>query len=171
MIEFMHPVCEGGFGWSLIGKQLRLYGVFLLITGTSGLACQVNCRGNVGGPSEAEMARSGPENWSVEGRSWKVTSTYYLALPEGLQFTIEVPVADVPATMADAERMAWPVMRHAYEKRIYARTHLSKLGGGSAAPERIGVSLFRSDGIHTKGMRVALSFAEIRDRIEREQRR
>ena len=113
------------------------------------------------------MARTGPETWDIDGRSWKIASTYYLTLPEGLQFTVEVPVAEVPATMAEAETTGWPVVRYVYEKRIYGRVRLSTPGREMpTSPERIGVSLFTSDGIHNKGMRVAFSFSEIRSRLK-----
>jgi hypothetical protein len=150
-----------------------LLGVALLVCLGPSLACKVNCwwKQGGGGAPAVEIARTAPETWTVDGRPWRIEGTYYLDLPEGLQFTIDVPVADVPATMRAAEEMAWPVVRYAYEKGLYARAQLSRPGGAKqSSPQRIGVSLFRTEGSYTKGMRVAFTFADIRARLERERR-
>jgi hypothetical protein len=130
------------------------------------------CQARVGGPGTNAsvgfnpMGASGPEQWVVNGVASSVAATYYLALGPGqLQFTIEVPVAEIPDTEAAALAVAWPYIRHAFEQKLYQRTSIKNVGEGSVQPSRIGVALFHKEGANTRGMRVALSMDEIRQRV------
>jgi hypothetical protein len=104
--------------------------------------------------------------WVIDGKATQIASTYYLALPEGLQFTIETPVETIPYVESDAVDEAWPLMKHAFEKGIYTRTKIHALGSGDVVPGRIGVAFFKKQGAETKGMRVALSVGEIEFRLK-----
>jgi hypothetical protein len=132
-------------------------------------ACQVRCNAGVGGAQPGpRLAAAGPETWTIEGKSWRIESTYYLALPEGLQFTLDVPVEKVPELEATALEQAWPVIRHVYVEKIYLRARVSAFGADNLEATRIGVSFFRKEGMRTHGMRVAMSVGEIRDRLQSE---
>ena len=132
-------------------------------------ACQVRCNADVGGAQPgARLAAAGPETWTIDGKSWRIESTYYLALPEGLQFTLDVPVEKVPELEVTALEQAWPIIRHAYVEKIYLRARVSAFGADNLAASRIGVSFFRTEGIRTHGMRVAMSIGEIRERLQSE---
>ena len=125
----------------------------------------------VGTAGNQAMARSGPEQWIVDGESCKIASTYYLRLPEGLQYTIEYPYSfrNSDTDMNDDRALAvvFPIIKHAYTNGLYKRASISKLREGALAPSRIGVTLFdRRDG-RVQGYRVALSLDEIRKRIGR----
>jgi len=112
------------------------------------------------------MAVNGPEKWVVNGVSSPVAATYYLALGPGqLQYTIEVPMADVPDTEAAALPVAWPYIRHAFEQKLYQRASIKKIGADVLQPSRIGVALFHGEAANARGIRVGLSLEEIRRRI------
>src|SRR5688500_1527476 len=76
---------------------------------------------HVGGP--APMAKAGPESWNVGDTQYRLAATYYLALPEGIQYTIEYEVPNANqldgVTEARANEMAFPLMRYAYEHGSY----------------------------------------------------
>ena len=106
------------------------------------------------------MAWSGPELWQIDDRKYQIRSTYYLALPEGLQFTIEYPYAfSSPlseVTREQALQVAMPLIRHAYDAGLYKRSQVTKVGAGSVEPTRIGVVLVQGEGPAQRGYRVAL---------------
>lgn len=143
-------------------------GVLLAATLLGG--CQVHCGANVGGAGHgAPMASAGPETWIIDGQPHSIAATYYLALPEGLQFTIEVPVEKVPELEVTALDEGWPIIKHAYEDKIYLRSAVRAFDVDNVTASRIGISLFRQEGMRTRGMRAAMSLSEIRERIDREQ--
>ncbi len=107
-------------------------------------------------------ATAGPGEWEVDGTPYTVTTVYVLDLPEGLQYTIEHPhpfgPADANMDDARALEIAFPLMRHAYEKGLYK--------GGPQTPSRIGVVLYEKRGGRVHGYRIGLSLDEIRQRGE-----
>lgn len=117
------------------------------------------------------MARSGTEAWNIGGKKYKIAATYYLALPQGLQFTIEYELPGAAATTlagisdADAYDIAFPLMRYACEHRAYERAQIAELTNGSQKVSRIGVALFRRSSLGVGGYRVARSIADIQARI------
>jgi hypothetical protein len=110
------------------------------------------------------MAQQGLETWAIDGTSSRIDATYYLALPQGLQYTIEVPVESVPESESAALEMAWPYMRYAYEHKLYLRTHIAR-DGSDVEATRIGVALVKHIGIENRGNRVAMSITDIQARI------
>ena len=63
--------------------------------------------------------------------------------------------------------IVFPLMKHAYEKGLYKRTYLAKLGEGALHPTRIGVTLLERRGPErVQGYRIGLSVEQIRERIE-----
>ena len=113
------------------------------------------------------MALEGPSTWSIGGTPYRVSATYHLALPEGLQYTIdyELPAATpLPKEQEPALAFAFPLMRHAVESGLYQRTSVNKVGAGSLSPSRIGVALYHQEGLRRRGYAVALSVDEIRQR-------
>jgi len=105
----------------------------------------------------------------VDGKTWDIAATYYLRLPQGLQFTIEYPYRFNGAAerMNDEGALAivFPLMKHAYTKGLYRRGAILKVGEGRLTPSRIGVTLFEKVNGNVHGYRVGLSLAQIRERI------
>jgi hypothetical protein len=130
--------------------------------------CFVRCGGPPvsGAAGFNPIAPLGSETWDIDGTPHQVAATYYLHLPEGFQFTIEVPVSGTPPTdEAAALVQAWPYMRYAYETKRHLRTTVSKVGDGQLSTDRIGVALFQRDGVATRAYRVSLPVQEIEDRV------
>jgi hypothetical protein len=126
----------------------------------------------VGTAGNQLLAQSGPEEWIVDGKAYKIASTYYLRLPEGFQYTIEYPYrfSQTDRNMDDDRALAavFPLMKHAYTNGLHTRASVTKIGQGALVPSRIGVTLFEKDGGNTRGYRVALSLDQIKKRIEQE---
>ncbi|MCK4627285.1 MAG: hypothetical protein KAV00_18370 [Phycisphaerae bacterium] len=120
------------------------------------------------------MAQSGSEQWQIDGKEYRIESTYYLALPEGLQYTITIEYPwkfegpEVPMNDERALEIVFPLMKHAYEKGFYKRANISKAGQGALSPSRIGVAIIKVGEQTLSGYRVALSLDEIKRRIEQE---
>lgn len=152
----------GGFG--LIAHTILA--LFLPLSYGAGAAQPVGTAGN------QPFAQSGSEEWVIDGKTYCISSTYYLRLPEGFQFTIEYPYRFVQAdTHMNDERaleIVFPMMKHAYRSNLYKRTSVTKLGQGQLVPSRIGVVLFERRGGSSRGYRVALSLDQIRERIEQD---
>ncbi len=133
------------------------------------LGCNVNFDSNTSGHSP--MARQGPETWEINGKKMDITSSYYLALPEGLQYTIECPwkFGDPNRAISKEEAMnaAFPLIRYAYEKELYKRSSITKVGSGPMEATRIGVVLSETNGQGTRGYRIGLSIAEIQEKLRK----
>ena len=93
------------------------------------LGCNVNVGSNTSGHSP--MAKQGPETWEINGRKMDIISTYYLALPEGLQFTTECPwkFGDPNQAMSQEETMidAFPLTDMPMRRRCISVLQLQKL--------------------------------------------
>ena len=155
-------------------KVLGLVGsVGLILHTILALASPISCGAAPGQPAglggRQPLAVGGPEQWQIDGRTYDVSSTYYLPLPEGLQYTIEYPrdftSADADMNDERALQIVFPLMRHAYASGLYKRAAITGLGPGAAEPMRIGVVLVqRNDGV-ARGYRVALSLDRIKERM------
>ena len=134
------------------------------------LGCNVNVGSNTSGHSP--MAKQGPETWEINCKKMNITSTYYLALPEGLQYTIECPwkFGDPNQAISQEEAMidAFPLIRYAYEKALYKRSSITKVGSGLMEATRIGVVLSETTGVRTRGYRIGLSITEIQEKLRKE---
>lgn len=134
-------------------------------------ACQLHCgsvpgSGHTGGYSR--IVPQGQETWTINGRPYAVAATYYLPLPEGLQYTIDYqlpPSLDVPHDDTNALAIAFPLIAYAYESGLYRRSSISKAGTGSMAPTRIGVALYRMEGPARQGYATALTLDQVRHRL------
>jgi hypothetical protein len=118
------------------------------------------------GPETQGMAQSGPEDWSIDGRTYHVNRSYYVR--EGsaeVVYVVEYQVADKAVLFGvDDERalkLAWPIMKYAYESRAYERAQFDALRGRAPAMTRIGVDLVAKDGGHLTSYRVVQSVGEI----------
>lgn len=116
------------------------------------------------------MAVSGAEKWTIDGHDYKIESTYYLALPEGLQYTVNY-LCDCPELTpfndSSALRIASPILRHAVSAGLYNRASVSKLGEGAIEVQRVGVAIiYDSVGITHRGYRIAQSIADIQEAID-----
>ena len=145
---------------------MKYLSIFLLLLFS--LGCDVNTGSDTAGHSP--MAKQGPETWEIDGKKFNINSTYYLALHEGLQYTIECAwkFSDQNQTISQEEALnaAFPMMQYAYDKGFYKRTSISKVGGGSVEATRIGVVLSESIGARTRGYRIGLSIGEINQRLK-----
>ena len=113
------------------------------------------------------IAARGPETWVIDEAPHQVSATYYLAFETtDLQYTIEVPVEDVPSTEQAALVLALPLMKHAVEKKFHERSSPEQLGQGRRSITRIGTAFFRGEGASARGCRVARSLEEIRHELE-----
>ena len=123
----------------------------------------------VGTAGQQPLAASGPEEWVIDGKTYKISSTYYLRVGGELQYTIEYPyqfgLADTNMNDERALAIVVPLMKHAYAQGLYKRTSVTKLGQGEMTPSRIGVTLFEKGEGETKGYRVALTLDQIKNRI------
>jgi len=123
-----------------------------------------------GAGGNAPLSRTGPEQWQIDGKTYDIGATYVLRFSEGLQYTIEHPCVfpNGPSTMTKDEALAvaFPLMRHAYEKGLHRRVTVRKLGEGEVEMSWIGVVLFEHRGTERVGYRVSLGLDEIRDRIQ-----
>jgi len=105
-------------------------------------ACQVNV-----GPSDGGYARMdarGPEVWTIEGRSYRVQSTYYLVIDNQAQFTVDYLCGDVCpdfTTLDDftAFKAVYPLVKHMVESKLYERTAVQ--GKNGPLPYSVGVSM------------------------------
>ena len=95
----------------MASRRLRVFDkrpLFTIIVATTISAAPIGCRleSSAGpGATATPIARSGSESWTIAGKHYSVVSTYYLALPEGFQFTIEYEAlsGSDPTTLTDAD--------------------------------------------------------------------
>jgi hypothetical protein len=142
---------------------LALSFVIILLAGES-------CRCNVGN-GEFPMAMSGPEDWAVDGAVFHVERTYYVR--RGIQevlYVIEYSPSEksVLFGMNDeaALRIAFPLMKHAYESHSYERTQFKALRGTGPAIVAIAVDLVARDGERVQGYRIVQTIGEIVRRLK-----
>ncbi|MFA6134112.1 MAG: Yip1 family protein [Phycisphaerae bacterium] len=114
------------------------------------------------------LGQTGPEQWTIDGKTYHVSSTYYLTLQDGLQYTIEYPyqftAADGQMDDKHAIDIAFPLMKYAVQSGTYR--HMHKVDEGPVDPPQIGVALVEQAQGGARGYRVSLSVAEIKRRIE-----
>ena len=146
----------------------RLVPFILLLALAECPGCPVTFNSNPTGPF-MPMAKSGPYTITVDGVERRIDDSYYLALPDGLQFTMDVTVSSVPPDKAAALTIAWPYMRDAYLKETYLRSSITKAGSGPTPPVGIGVALVVREGIKMSGYRIGLKLTEIQARLAAEQ--
>jgi hypothetical protein len=158
-------------------KVLGLIGGLGLIAHTvialaAPLSYGVGTAGPVGSGGYMSIGRSGAEQWVVDGNTYAIASTYYLHLPQGLQYTIEYPVKLGASleSMNDKRALgiAFPLIKHAYVNGLYERLKVTKAGQGAVVPSRIGVTLVEWQEGNARGYRVAMSLNQIKKRIEQE---
>jgi hypothetical protein len=113
------------------------------------------------------LGQSGSETWVIDGIEYKINSTYFLIFNDRCQYTIEYeyPSATSIHDKTEALKVAFPIMAHAYTNRLYDR-FVGKTGDKEIKPSRIGVALFKREGIKSSGYRVALTLSEIDLRLE-----
>jgi hypothetical protein len=110
------------------------------------------------GKSSLPIAVSGPEVLAFRGNVYNIVTTYYLAFPEGLQYTMEYEVpASIDVLGISDERayeIAYPLMRGAIDQGWPNRTKVKRIGGATPTVSRIGVVMY-SHGSRSRGTRVA----------------
>jgi len=122
-----------------------------------GAGCRCERRGGESTGS-LPIAVSGPQVLAFRGNVYNIITTYYIAFPEGLQYTLEyeVPASIDVLSISDqrAYEIAYPLMRGALEQGWHKRTSVRKIGGTTPSVSRIGVVLY-SNGSRSRGNRVA----------------
>lgn len=156
-------------------KNRIIFGTFALaLTGAlflSGCRCNVN-RGTStrGSPGFSPMAQTGPLDWTIDGKKIKIENTYYLALPKGVQYTIEyaVPPEIKLEGISDEEafEIAFPLMAYAYKNNLHKKSKITKFGTGKVEPTLIGVALMKKEGIRTSGYRVSRPLQEVAKKLD-----
>ena len=131
---------------------------------------EVSAAGRVfSGPvSFAPIAATGAERWTIEGRSYNIKSSYFLVLPEGVQYTVtyQLPPAQLEGLEREqADQLAFPIMVHIVENELHLRTWIKAVAGEEVNPERIGITFLYPQGQGATGYRYGLSIAEIEKRI------
>jgi hypothetical protein len=140
--------------------------------GTAASVCAVisasGCKVKLGDKAErGRMAEKGPESWQIDGKTYTIGSTYYLVLPPGeqLQYTIEYLVSD-PQLLDGlnderAGAIAMPLMRYAWQQRLFERTTVTSSKGATLRPSLIGVAITYHEGARSRGFRVQRSLDQI----------
>lgn len=155
-------------------KTLGLIGAIgLILHAVIALAFPIQSGGGgappIGAAGLSGMGRTGSYEWQIDGRTYHVNSTYYLLLPEGVQYTIEYPYsfdyANRQMTDEQALVIAFPLMKYAHQSRVYEDINVTKVGQGRLSPTRVGVTLFETRNSQTRGYKIALSFDEIEQRL------
>ena len=136
-------------------------------------ACKFSVNsGSGGGGTSLPIAQQGAEQWTIDGKTYRIKSTYYLRMPTGaLQYTVEYLCDDCTKilegiTEEKAIDATFPLMKYAYERGIYNRSQISKSGTGELKPTQIGVAITQKNGAHEKGYRVAQSLTQIASRVD-----
>jgi hypothetical protein len=136
------------------------------------LTCHVNVGQGSGGGPYLPIAQGGPEQWNVDGKTYRIKSTAYIHMPnKALQYTIEWLCDDCTQALEGitddkAFDLAFPLMKHAYEKGLYRRSQIRKVGAGEEVPSLIGVAITQQDGIRESGYRVSRSLVQIAARLD-----
>ena len=137
-----------------------------IVVALAGVACcGAGGTGDIAGGHP--MGRSGPEQWTVEGQRYAISDTYVLALPEGMQYTIEYPYDPPdgspprPRTVPNALRVACPLMRDALATGRYKTKDVNRVGHGKVVPDHIGVVIFERTKTGSSGFRMGLAISDI----------
>lgn len=111
------------------------------------------------------LSPAGTEHWQLDGKMYLVDSTYYLLLSRGLVYVIDHPCDfRAPPGLADKQALAiaYPLMKHAYEREYYKRTEFVRPGGAEIECEYIYVALVNRKGGIVTGYRVGLPISELK---------
>ena len=124
-----------------------------------------SCRCNVGAES-VPMAPTGPEEWVVDGVSYQISSTYYVRRgTEVILYVIEhiLPEKTFPFGINDesALKIAFPLMKRAYQSHSYERMRFQALRGTGPAFTSIAVDLVENAEGNSQRYRIVQSVGEI----------
>lgn len=103
------------------------------------------------------MMPSPPTEWTIDGQTYEIHSTYYLVVQGEGQYVAEWVVPEdieIPREDAAAEALAQPLLDHIVREEHYRRHQITSIGEGEVEIAWIGVALMRRDGIRTSGYRV-----------------
>lgn len=150
---------------SVVPLSFVLLLVLLAVTG-----CRKSPHKPVGASPYLPMATKGPEVWQIGDRTYQISYTYYIGMPDGLQYTIECPwptdIKPDKRTQENARDLAFPLMQYACEEELYKRATIRQHGKGKITATLIGVVFFEKKGIVFSGSRVNLTIDEIMKKIE-----
>jgi hypothetical protein len=152
----------GGLGsLSLIGNMFISIAMFALV-----MLGFVKPAGIATAGGKVTIAQTNPEVWVIDGREYRINSTYYLSFGSGLQYTIEFEHSAATTIHDDdkALEIVFPIIAHAYRNKLYERIRIHN-SNNNIKPDRIGVAIFKLIGIESRGYRVAMTFDEIKSRL------
>jgi hypothetical protein len=113
----------------------------------------------------------GGESWVVAGKTYRIASSCFLKLPQGLQYNIyvqhELPTSDSPP-MEDILAIARPFILYAYNQGEYQRGSAAQAGGEPLVPTGITVSLFEWHRGKMRMFRAGMDMEQIRWRAAAE---
>ena len=97
------------------------------------------------------FGESGPSNWVVDDAVYKITSSHFERAPSGeITYVMAYPV---PAGTADnaidkegAGILVWPLIKYAYNNRIWHRMPPQPTGGATPPQITMAVDLLSADG-------------------------
>jgi len=126
--------------------------------------CKVQVGNNV---DPTRLAAAGAETWQIDGKTYSIGATYYLVMPpaEQLQYTIDYLISD-PRLLDGlnderAARIAMPLMKYAWERRLFERSTVTSAKGGALKTAWIGVAITYQEGARSRGFRVRRSLEQI----------
>lgn len=118
------------------------------------------------------IAKSGPIEWTVDGEKTNIVNTYYIAFPEGMQYTCECKVPKYynfdNMTEFEHKQFAFPLAKFIYENEMYKKLKITKIGTGKKEVKFIGIVLFNNQGALDRGYRTQFTLDEIRSRVANE---
>ena len=112
------------------------------------------------------MAVSGIEKWEVDGKSYKITNSYYLVDDNKIQYAIElalsVDIGIKTLRYPEALEIVKPVIKHAFQNKTYQRKTFKPIGNLPAAEvDSITAVLYQHDGVTTRIFRTNLTIDDL----------
>ena len=92
-----------------------------------------------------------PENWVVDDAAYRVTSSYFEYGPDNVVvYVIRYPVpkgtSEANLDKDGAGILAWPLIKYAYNNKMYARAKIPSQKGSTPPQINMAVDLLSSDG-------------------------
>ena len=109
------------------------------------------CRKNNAAPRPRMAENAVPENWVVDDAAYRVTSSHYEYGPDNVVvYVIRYPVpkgtSEANLDKDGAGILAWPLIKYAYNNKMYARVKIPPQKGSTPPQINMAVDLLSSDG-------------------------
>ena len=112
------------------------------------------------------MSVQGLEKWDVEGRTYKITHSYYLAADNKVEYAVELPLGVEKSikTLTYEEALAFtkPVIKHAFQTKAYQRKKFKSIGSLPAVQTHaITAIIYQHDGVTSRVFRISLPIDDL----------